>query len=284
MAVERVGGSSDPRVALYRGVSDRALLDAYGLFIAEGRLVVERLIDERQEAVRSVLVNEAAYGALQTKLDGLAARVPIYICPADQFLGITGHDLHRGCLALGVRPPSPTISELLEGVSRQRSLVTIVVLEAVTNADNVGVVFRNAAALGGDAVLLSPGCCDPLYRKAIRTSMAATLRVPFARVDEWPGGLEILREHGFALIALTPRTGATTVEALAASRPARVALLVGTEGEGLTPAVQAAADLHVHIPIAASVDSLNLAVAVGIALHRLGTVRSDESGSESTHL
>jgi tRNA G18 (ribose-2'-O)-methylase SpoU len=276
MAVECVGGSSDPRVALYRGVSDRALLDAHGLFIAEGRFVVERLIDERQEAVRSVLVNEAAYRALQTRLDALAARVPIYICQADQFLGITGHDLHRGCLALAVRPPLPTISELLEAVSRRRSVVTIVVLEQVTNADNVGVVFRNAAALGGDAVLLSPGCCDPLYRKAIRTSMAATLHVPFARVDEWPKGLEILREHGFALIALAPRAGATTIEACAASRPARVALLVGTEGEGLTPAAQAAADLHVHIPIAASVDSLNLAVAVGIALHRLGTVRSDE--------
>jgi tRNA G18 (ribose-2'-O)-methylase SpoU len=129
--------------------------------------------------------------------------------------------------------------------------------------------IRNTAAFGAGAVLLNPTCCDPLYRKAVRTSMAATLRIPFARVDRWPEGLQELRANGFTLAALTPREPSDTIETFAATRPARIALLVGTEGEGLSQAAEAFADRRVRIPVAPEVDSLNLVVAVGIALHRL---------------
>ena len=144
------------------------------------------------------------------------------------------------------------------------------ILEGVSNADNVGGVFRNAAAFGA-SVLLSPACCDPLYRKAIRTSMGAVLRVPFARLDEWPSALAEVRAAGFTMAALTLREPAETL-AMFARRPraGRLAWLVGTEGAGLSDAVEAAADHRVRIPISRAVDSLNLAVAVGIALHAFG--------------
>ena len=146
----------------------------------------------------------------------------------------------------------------------------VVALDGVGNADNVGGVFRNAAAFGVDAVLLGPTCCDPLYRKAIRTSMAATLRVPFSRVDDWAAALALLRAAGFAIVALTPREPAEDLAAFAARpRPGRVALLIGAEGAGLTSESEAAADYRVRIPIRPDVDSLNLAVACGIALERL---------------
>jgi tRNA G18 (ribose-2'-O)-methylase SpoU len=145
------------------------------------------------------------------------------------------------------------------------------VLEGVGNADNVGGVFRNAAAFGADLVVLSPGCCSPLYRKAIRTSMGATLRVPFVHVtDGWPGTLTTLRGAGFTLVALTPREPAVALDDLAARlAPAPLAVIVGAEGQGLTAAVEAAADVRVRIPILPSVDSLNLAVAAGIVLERV---------------
>ena len=150
----------------------------------------------------------------------------------------------------------------------------VVVLEAVANADNVGGVFRTAAAFGADAVLLSPSCCDPLYRKAIRTSMAATLQVPFARIEDWPGGLAALGARGFTIVGLTPHAPAQPLDSFADSRPARLALLVGNEGAGLSREAEAAAHHLVRVPIRPDVDSLNLVVATGIALSRL-TSRGD---------
>jgi tRNA G18 (ribose-2'-O)-methylase SpoU len=145
-----------------------------------------------------------------------------------------------------------------------------VVLEGVANADNVGGVFRNAAAFGADAVVLSPACCSPLYRKAIRTSMGASLRVPFVHLDEWPSPLMRLRAAGFTLAALTLGDPSETLETFCSrARPPKLALVVGAEGAGLTPAVESGADHRIRIPIAPAVDSLNLAVAAGIALERL---------------
>jgi tRNA G18 (ribose-2'-O)-methylase SpoU len=271
--LERITGPADPRIAEYRTVAEPQIVRSRGLFVAEGRLVVRRLIEERRYRLQSVLVSEASYRSLETALASAGERLPVYLCETADFLGITGHDLHRGCLALVERPTPLTLDRILEQVTssfNRRGI--LVVLEAVTNADNVGAVFRNAAALGADAVLISPTCCDPLYRKAIRTSMAATLRLPFARVDEWPDGLAALRASGFTIVALTPRDPSITLDLFAdAPRPARIALLVGTEGPGLTPAAEAAADFRVRIPIAPEVDSLNLAVAVGIALYRIRT-------------
>ena len=147
---------------------------------------------------------------------------------------------------------------------------SLVVLEGVTNADNVGGVFRNAAAFGAGGVVLSPTCCDPLYRKAIRTSMGAVLQVAFARADEWPAALDQIRAAGFTIVALTPREPSIALDVFAAAPVGeKIALVAGTEGPGLTPEVEAMADHRVRIPIGAAVDSLNLAVAVGIALHAL---------------
>jgi tRNA G18 (ribose-2'-O)-methylase SpoU len=266
---ERITGPADPRVADYRDMAEPELVRSRGLFVAEGRVVVRRLIEEGRYRLRSVLVNDASYRSLETTLASAGAQVPIYLCATADFLGITGHDLHRGCLALVERPTPPTVDGILDVVTL-KPRATLVVLEAVTNADNVGAVFRNAAALGADAVLLSPTCCDPLYRKAIRTSMAATLRLPFARLERWPDGLDAMRASGFTIVALTPREPSIAIGRFVdAPRPARIALLIGSEGPGLSPAAEAAADLRVRIPIAPEVDSLNLAVSAGIALYCL---------------
>jgi len=164
------------------------------------------------------------------------------------------------------RPPPTPLTTLISAATR------LVVLDGVTNADNVGGVFRNAAAFDASGVLLSPTTCDPLYRKAIRTSMGAALVMPFARASdaEWPSVLPQLRAAGFSIVALTPREPSESLDAFAArARPARMALMIGTEGAGLSPEVESAADCRVRIPISGRVDSLNLAVAAGIALSRL---------------
>jgi len=240
---------------------------ARGLFVAEGRIVVQRLLEDERYAVRSVLVNPAGRLALGVALSSreiLGRRPSVYVAPAGAFESIVGFNFHRGCLALAERPKEPAVEALVERAS------LLVVLEGVTNADNVGGVFRNAAAFGADAVLLNPTCCDPFYRKAIRTSMGATLRVPFARATDWPAALGVLRGAGVSLVALTLRQPSTPLDEFVTTRkPGRVALIVGTEGLGLSQGVEALADHRVSIPMRSDVDSLNLAVATGIALSRI---------------
>jgi tRNA G18 (ribose-2'-O)-methylase SpoU len=273
MSVVHIGGPDDERVSAYRSVSDAALLREGGLFVAEGRLVVERLVTERRFAIQSLLLSETARRTLEPVLATLPAAVPVYVCEAEAFRGITGYDVHRGCLALAARPALLSVDAVL---ARARLIVG---LEGVANADNVGGVFRNAAAFGAGAVLLDAASCDPLYRKAIRTSMAATLRVPFARLaaepGEWPLALADLKRRGFMLVALTPDDSALDLDEFAASAgSARLAILIGSEGPGLTAVSRSAADCCVRIPISRDVDSLNLAVAAGIALHRLARGRA----------
>jgi tRNA G18 (ribose-2'-O)-methylase SpoU len=266
MTVERIECASDARAAAYRGVSDADLLRTRNLFVGEGRLVVQRVIDEGRYTVESLLLNDASLRDLSSSIARLDASVPVLVCRTDAFLELTGFNIHRGCLAL-VRRPEPLQPEALIA-----SATLLVVLEGVTNADNVGGVFRNAAAFAADGVLLNPTSCDPLYRKAIRTSMAATLQVPFARTpaDAWPGVVGELRAAGFTVVALTPHEPSETLDAfIARPRPARVALVIGTEGAGLSPEIETAADHRVRIAITGRVDSLNLAVASGIALHAL---------------
>jgi tRNA G18 (ribose-2'-O)-methylase SpoU len=265
MPFEPICEIDDPRLADYRSVSDPELARARGLFIAEGRLVVQRVIADGRYTVRSVLVSEASRRDLESSLALVSGRAPIFVCQSDAFKGITGYHLHRGCVALVERPPARTAADVL------RVTELAVVLEAVANADNVGGVFRNAAAFGAGAELLGPGCCDPLYRKAIRTSMAATLSVPFAWLDGWPASLLAMRQAGFALVVLSPRQPSETLdEFVKRNRPSRLALVIGAEGPGVTAAVAEMADYRVRIPMRAEIDSLNLAVAAGIALHRLG--------------
>jgi tRNA G18 (ribose-2'-O)-methylase SpoU len=254
----------DPRIADYASLTDPELLRSRGLFVAEGRMVVARVLDDPRYMVRSLLLNEAAFVALGPWLNGLDPEVTVYLAPAADFAQITGVNVHRGCLALVERPPALRPAGVLTDAR------TVVVLEAVANADNVGSIFRNTLALGGDGILLSPTCCDPLYRKAVRTSMGATLSVPFARVDNWPAGLDALSASGFVVAALTPDASAMTLDAFVAARPpGRLALLLGAEGAGLTASAAERAAYAVRIPMRDGVDSLNLAVAAAIALHRL---------------
>ncbi|HET6956226.1 MAG TPA: RNA methyltransferase [Vicinamibacterales bacterium] len=267
MAVERVHDAGDPRVAGYRAVRDGELLHRLGLFVAEGRHIARRVIEDDRYRIESLLVNDAALNGLEPVLGRLGADVPIFTGSQEMLAAVAGYDVHRGCLALVHRPAPLSIDAVA------KSATMLLVLEGVSNPDNVGGIFRNAAAFGAGGVVLSPSCCDPLYRKAIRTSMGAALRVPFARVDpdDWPDALMRLEAAGFATVALTPREPSETLDAFAARpRAARVAVILGTEGAGLTPAVETAADFRVRIPISSEVDSLNVAVAAAIALRELG--------------
>jgi tRNA G18 (ribose-2'-O)-methylase SpoU len=264
MPLIRIANADDPRVKLFAGIRDPELLRRHRLFAAEGRLVVERVLSDSRYTVRSLLLNRASYDALTDRLADLPEDVPVLLGDTCDFKMLTGFNLHRGCIALVERPAPLALDDAID---RAR---LVVVLEDVTDADNVGGVFRNAAAFDVEAVLLSATCCDPLYRKSIRTSMAATLRVSFARMVHWEYGLDRLRERGFSLVALTPSRAAQALASFCRGpRPDRIALLVGTEGEGLKTSTLASANHLVRIPMSEQVDSLNLAVAVGIALERL---------------
>jgi tRNA G18 (ribose-2'-O)-methylase SpoU len=260
----RIDHPADPRLDHYRSVSDGELLRRRNLFVAEGRLVVERLFQSGHRIV-SVLVNEASRRALEGPLSTLPESVPAYVCDTDDFASITGFNLHRGCLALAERPADRSLDEVLHGADR------VLILEGITDADNVGSAFRNAAAFRA-RVLLSPSCCDPLYRKAIRTSMGSVLRTPYARLSNWPADLDAIHTAGFFLVALTPRHHA--VELPSCPRRPRMALLVGSEGPGLSTEAERFADLCVRIPMSGDIDSLNLATATGIALHYISSLTS----------
>jgi tRNA G18 (ribose-2'-O)-methylase SpoU len=264
----------DPRVVDYAGVRHPARLRDRGLFVVEGRIVVRRLLACDRIAIRSLLLTEASHRGLADVLQPLGDRAEIFVAPVAVLAGLTGFNLHRGCLALAERPPSADLGWLLQ------SITAAVVLERVVDADNVGAIYRSAAAFGAGAVLLGPGCCDPLYRKAVRTSSGAAFLLPTADLSPWPGAIERLRAAGYAIVALTPAAWAVPIaQATDMFRSAaRVALLVGNEGSGLTPGALARADLHVRIPIADGLDSINVAAAAAIALHRVAEVR--EAGQE----
>lgn len=264
----RITDLSDPRIAMYQQMSDGRLMAQAGLFVAEGRLVVERLLQEARYRVESVLLSPAAFRALAPALDSAGRDIDVFEIPANAFERTTGYHIHRGCLALVQRPPQPNWQSVVHGAD------TLLVLEAVADADNVGSLFRSARALGADGILLSPACCDPLYRKAIRTSMGAVLRMPWAIVEPWPGSLAALRDEGLVLAALTPSADAVELGPFVMStRDVPVAWLLGTEGAGLSADALAAADARVRIPMTEGVDSLNVAVAAAVALSRRLEIR-----------
>jgi tRNA G18 (ribose-2'-O)-methylase SpoU len=261
MSVFRIEDPGDPRIADYANVRDAELLRARALFVAEGRLVVERLLASTAFRVRSLLLTETAHRGLAGSLSGVDS--PVYIGEPQLFRHIVGFNIHRGCLALGERPADTRVTDIANGANR------LVILEDISDADNVGGVFRNAAAFGADGVLLSPRCCDPLYRKAIRTSMGAALQVRFARVEDWPSGLSALRAAGFQIVALTPNRDATDLAAIDQRAFRRVALLLGNEGSGLQQGTEALTDLRATIRMRPGHDSLNVATAAAIAMHRM---------------
>jgi tRNA G18 (ribose-2'-O)-methylase SpoU len=263
--IRRIDRLDDPRVAGYAHLLDPSWFQTRGLFVAEGRLVVERLVQDQRVQLDSILVTPAAALAMGDLLERAAGACPVYLCAQDQVDALAGFHFHRGCLAIAHRPdPFP-----LASFADQRLLVA---LEGIGNHDNVGGIFRNALAFGAGGVILDVRSADPLYRKAIRTSMGAVLRVPFTAVDAFPSALAPLRDAGFRFVALTPAADAVDISAFAASAPAsRLVLLLGSEGGGLSEATLAAADVRVRIPMDPRGDSLNVAVAAGIALHRLAT-------------
>ncbi len=259
----------DERLAGYRLVADPAALLARGIFVAEGRLVVRRLLDASgtpghvfEGAIASVLVTAAALEGLRDGLDRHPA-VPVYVVPQDVMNDVAGFNIHRGCLALARRPASVPLDA---GPPAGRARV--VVLEGVNNPDNVGGIFRSAAAFGVDLIVLGPACADPLYRKSIRTSMGATLAIPWMTAADWPAALTRMRAGGRRVIALTPDARATPLAALPRDGQP-FALVVGTEGAGLSAGALAAADVHATIPMTSLVDSLNVNTATAIALYHL---------------
>lgn len=250
----------DPRLSDYRLLGNPSALQRAGLFVAEGRLVVRRLLEQGRFTVRSILVTPPAHAALADLLDGPTTT---YVVEQSVMNALTGFNMHRGCLAIAERPSVATVSERALASARR-----VLVLEGVNNPDNVGGLFRSAVAFAVDLVVLGPGCGDPLYRKAVRTSMAATLHVPFVDAGAWPQALTLVRSQGFHLIALTPASSARSIDDVRPGQ-SRLALLAGAEGDGLSPEAMAAADERVRIPISAATDSLNVTVAVSIALHRI---------------
>ena len=272
MPIIRVEDPDDPRIAAYRNVPDPDLLIKNGLFVAEGRLVVRRLIDGRGFSVRSVMVNDAALVPLR---ESLAAHheLPVYLVPQAVMNTITGFNIHRGCLAIAERPRPREWRAAIAGARR------VIALERIANADNVGSVFRSAAAFGIDAVLLERTCTDPLYRKAIRTSMGAALTMPYAEAEPWPEVLRELGRNGWVVIGMTPSVTALPMRPLALTLSDRpVAVVVGNEGEGLSDDALDACTHRARIPTTSSVDSLNVATAAAIALYDLHQLQNPQRG------
>ena len=261
-----VSAPDDPRLEPYRRVGDHAWLKSQGLFVAEGRLLLERLAAARKYQIESVLLSPAALDALRP----VAARLeqPVYVAPQPVLKELTGFNFHRGCLALARRPPAASV-EAFAGARR------LVGLEGVGNPDNIGGAFRAASAFDVDGVLLDAGSGDPFYRKALRTSMGAVLQVPFASVAHWHHGWDALRRAGFRIVALTTDAHAIPVDRFAADvvPEDRILLVAGAEGSGLGADSLSRADARVTIPMSAAVDSLNVTVAVAIALSRLWRIR-----------
>ncbi|MEU4656279.1 RNA methyltransferase [Streptomyces sp. NPDC023723] len=252
----------DPRLHDYTDLTDVALRrrrePAEGLFIAEGEKVIRRA-GEAGYAMRSMLLSQKWADVMRDVIE--AATAPVYVVSPAVAEQVTGYHVHRGALASMHRRPMPPPADLLAGARR------VAVFEDIVDHANVGAAFRNAAALGVDAVLLTPRCADPLYRRSVKVSMGNVFQVPWTRLESWPHDLGTLRSAGFTVAALCLSERAITLDELAAKDHDRLALLFGTEGDGLTPGALAAADEHVRIPMDAGVDSLNVAAASAVAFY-----------------
>lgn len=273
MGIVAIDDLEDPRVAPYRNVKDRDLSRDLDAFLVEGAGAIRQLIERSRFEPESLLLSPRALASLEPALARLAPDTPIYVAKRADYHDIVGFDLHRGCLALCRRRREPALRELLDDPSID-GRAPLLVLEGITNHDNVGGLFRNARAFGAGAVVLCPTCCDPLYRKAIRTSIGASLELPFARASSWPG--ELL-DADVPIVALHPGSGGVDL-AEWSPPPGRFALVVGTEGPGLSLALAEAADVRLRIGMEPGIDSINVALAAGIALHHVRALRH-RSGS-----
>ncbi|HVV95276.1 MAG TPA: RNA methyltransferase [Hyphomicrobiales bacterium] len=253
---------ADPRIAAYRAIRERDLVGREGRFVAEGEVVLRLLLRSSRFRPESVLIDRRRLPALAALLSEVPSDVPVYAAAQAVIDGVAGFSIHRGVLAMGRRGTEPAAEALVAALpARARLLVAV----GIANHDNMGGLFRNAAAFGVDAVLLDPTACDPLYRKAIRVSVGAALTVPFARAASLDALLDLLARAGIATYALSPE-GATDIAALVP--PGRFALVVGTEGPGLPEAVLRRLP-GLRIPMAGGFDSLNVATAAAVALYAL---------------
>jgi tRNA G18 (ribose-2'-O)-methylase SpoU len=253
--VDLISDPGDPRIADFIGLTDvelrRRTEAERGCFIVEGPLAIERLVESHYEP-RAFLFTPKLYERLGPRAEATGA--PVYVAGEPVLAATVGFDLHRGAVASAQRPAPLDALELAAGSHR------LLIVEGVNDHENLGALFRNAAAFGVDGMLLDPTCADPLYRRCVRVSMGHVLHVPFAVAGVWP-----LRDLEHTVVALTPSASAQPIEQVRLDGP--VALLVGAEGPGLSDAALAAADLRVRIPMASGVDSINVATAAAIALH-----------------
>ena len=262
-----VGDAADPRLTDYLDLTDvelrRRREPEEGLFLAEGANVVSRALRAGFRP-RSLLLLRDRLEREDVRLVAAAVTAldaPVYVADADVLVGLTGYDVHRGVLAAFERKPLPSVDDVLHGARR------VVVLEDVVDHTNLGAAFRSAAALGVDAVLVTPRCADPLYRRSVRVSMGTVFAVPWTRLTSWPADLALLSAAGFFTAALALAEDAITLDELAAQRHERLALVLGTEGSGLRTSTLAATDVRVRIPMSGGVDSLNVAAAAAVACY-----------------
>jgi len=270
VTIVRIASTDDPRLADYVGLTDVALRSRSepekGLFIAESTSVIERAL-EAGHRPRSFLMEDKWLPSLLPLLESVDAgengSVPVFIADRELLHGITGFNVHRGALAAMHRPVLPAVAEVIAGDDPR----VVVILEDIVDHTNVGAIFRSAAALGADAVLVTPRCADPLYRRSVRVSMGTVFQVPWTRLAAWPEDISILRESGYTVAALALTDRAVALDEFVAGD--RVAIVLGTEGDGISDRGLAAADVHVRIPMAGGVDSLNVAAASAVALWAL---------------
>ena len=255
---------SDPRLGDYAHLTDVALKKArgteHGIYLAESLLVFERAL-KAGHTPRSVLaLGTSEVEAVEALAQYGFADVPVFTGPGELLAELTGYILHRGLIASMNRPALADPAQLLHGARR------VVVIENVVDPTNVGAIFRSAGAIGADAILVTPRCSDPFYRRAIRVSMGTVLQVPWTRTGEWPETRQLLSGAGFEIAALALTPDAISLRDFQARLPERLALVLGAEGEGLTPEAVAAADTVVQIPMKHGIDSLNVAAASAVAM------------------
>ena len=259
---ELIDSLDDTRIEPFREIRERDLVGRQGLFIAEGEVVLRHLVAGGRFRTVSALIDSRRLEKIAPILAQLADEVPVFHAPQEILNAIAGFPIHRGILGLGLRGDAATAEQVLAGLG-PRALV--LVLYGIANHDNLGAIFRNAAAFGVQAVILDAHCCDPLYRKALRVSVGAALIVPFARLAAGEDALALLVRHGFEAVALTPSGGERLSDLV---RSDRMAVLLGAEGPGLPDEVIARARA-VGVAMAPGFDSLNVATTSGIALHHL---------------
>lgn len=262
--VVEITDPADPRLADYLQLTDVDLRmkfePPHGLFIAEGELVIRRAVRAGYR-LRSLLMSPRW---LDSVTDLEVAGTPVYVAAPALLETVTGFHVHRGALASVHRPPLPAVGAVLAGARR------VAVLEDVNTHTNVGAIFRGAAALGFDALLLTRSCADPLYRRSVRVSMGEVFAVPYARIEAWPADVDVLRAAGFRVLALTPDPAAVSLEEVAVASTDSIALVLGAEGPGLSPRTLARVGEQVRIPMSRGVDSLNVGAAAAVAFYVLG--------------